>query len=163
MLQYSPPVLSPLIPADGNWDGINWILAEDWKVYYEKNLIRLEMTLKRGFVTDGGSIPQIFQGLCKPLGKYLPAFLVHDALYATEYLSRAEADRLLLEIMAELGAGRLWRHWVWSAVRLGGARIWQGHTYESITAGRKLIDGGFERKGTHHLPTFTQPPERFES
>ena len=145
MLKYASPVLQPAKDEKGVWDGIMWELAEDWTIEFKNKRVHLILTIRKGFRTDGGSIPKLFQNIISPLGVYLVAFLVHDALYATEYLPRSEADWILLEILQELGATWWRRNEVWSAVRIGGGFVWEDHTPETIAAARQMVSGSYQK------------------
>ncbi|MBN2640353.1 MAG: DUF1353 domain-containing protein, partial [Victivallales bacterium] len=117
------------------------IVAQDWHIVFKNKRITLELTVKAGFITDGGSIPWWYRWRLSPTGKFLIAYLVHDIIYATEYLSRAEADWILLELVQELGGNWVIRNNIYLAVRWGGADVWKQHTAESIADARRLIRG----------------------
>jgi|GEM_PF-1771567 len=146
MLTAEDPVITEYY-VNGKWDGVTWQLSKDWTCVFENERIYLKITIKAGFTTDGGSIPQLFQNVITPLGIYLLAFLVHDALYASEAVSRAEADWILLELLQALGAGWWRRNEIWSAVRIGGGFVWKQHTTESIAAARQLVITEYRKKG----------------
>ena len=77
-----------------------------------------------GFVTDLASIPQIFHSVVPVNGMHRAAAIVHDWLYVTQPCTRAEADRVFLDAMADLGV-RLTQRWVmYAAVRAGGWVGW---------------------------------------
>ena len=143
ILTCNDPVLKPY-PIANKWDGKTWLLDADWHIIFRNKRIQLELWIKRGFVTDGGSIPQWYQNVVAPLGIYLMAFLAHDALYATEYLSRAECDRILSELIQALGGNWWRRNTIWAAVRLGGGAVWSRHTVETIAAARRLVSGNYQ-------------------
>lgn len=98
------------------------------------------ITVPAGMVTDLASIPRPLRAILAPDGPYAQAALVHDFLYATggtcvwklrlpscsrkTPYSRAEADDILDQAMADLGVAT-WQRWaVWSGVRVGGASGW---------------------------------------
>jgi len=62
------------------WDGVTHIINAPWKLSYKGDIGELEITLKQGFQTDGGSVPSIFWNIIQPWGKNSPAFLFHDGL-----------------------------------------------------------------------------------
>jgi len=133
--------------VNGEWDGVTWELSQDWTCTFENDRVKLTITIKAGFTTDGGSIPKIFQNIISSLGIYLLAFLVHDALYASEAVSRSEADWILLELLQALGASWIRRNEIWSAVRIGGGAVWKQHTIASIAAARALVTLNHQLKG----------------
>jgi hypothetical protein len=78
----------------------------------------------QGFVTDFASVPRFFWRIVPPWGRYSPAAVVHDYLYATGRVSRAEADRVFLSLMEQLGVP-LWKRTVmYRAVRIFGGAAW---------------------------------------
>lgn len=81
-----------------------------------------------GFVTDFASVPWGFWNLEPPLGDAGKAAVVHDYLYATKGLggrcSRAQADAIFREALADLGVSLWKRDLLWAAVRVGGAGGW---------------------------------------
>lgn len=93
-----------------------------------------------GFESDGASIP-------RPLWQYVgppyhpqtfPAALVHDALYAAQVTSRAEADAAFRALLVAGGCSRLKARAYWCGVRAGGWWPWRRKTAEQIAAARQL-------------------------
>lgn len=100
------------------------------------------ITVPRGFVTDLASIPRLVSGALPPDGPWTKAAVIHDCLYYTrggqdlwhgrrcisraQPYTRAEADDILREAMADRGVGVVDRNIIWSGVRLGGHAGW-GH------------------------------------
>lgn len=75
-----------------------------------------------GYVSDGMSVPRLFWRLLSPPvdGRTLRASVIHDYLYATGFVSRAEADRFYRLSLIEDGYPA-WKAWaVWIGVRIGG-------------------------------------------
>jgi hypothetical protein len=83
------------------------------------------VTIPRGYLTDGASVPRLFWNMIPPWGIYGQAAVVHDLL--CEYLSvvrngkivnitRAECDRVLNQAMQNLGVPTLQRWMIYSAV-----------------------------------------------
>jgi hypothetical protein len=99
-----------------------------------------EVTVKKGFRFDGASVPKIFWSLIgSPFtGKYILAALLHDALYASEHLSRWRADWIFLCYLKQLGVGWFKRNVMWGAVRGGGGSLWP-QKKEDIEDARKLV------------------------
>lgn len=83
-----------------------------------------------GFVTDFASIPRAFWRVLPPTGRYGKAAVVHDYLYRTPEIqvTRAEADKVFLDAMADLGVGTVTRRTMWAAVRTFGGRAFQPRT-----------------------------------
>jgi len=77
-----------------------------------------------GFVTDLASVPRLPITYFLAGGLAHAAAVVHDYLYTTHELTRAQADAVFREAAQACGVGA-WRAWVmWLGVRLGGAWSW---------------------------------------
>lgn len=74
----------------------------------------------QGFETDFASVPRIFWRVLPPWGRYSPAAVIHDYLYHTHKVSRADADRAFLTLMQRLGVPAWKRTVMYWAVRLFG-------------------------------------------
>lgn len=123
-----------------------WVVEEDYFIFHRGKCIKI----KKGFTTDGASIPNtpmirwlIGHPFSMPL---LPCAIGHDGLYAGELLPRKECDWLFLELMKRAKIGWLKRNAVWSAVRLGGAVVWARHTVDSILKAREYCSCKSTRK-----------------
>lgn len=94
--------------------------------------------VERGFLFDLASIPRAAWKLCAPFELSISAPLIHDALYRYggrphehAYIhpwrgfTRAEADRLFLDMMGAEGVGWLRRYPAYAAVRAFGASAWR--------------------------------------
>lgn len=77
-----------------------------------------------GFRTDGGTVPDWAHWVARPLGKGLPAFIVHDYRYTIEQGSRLGADREMLRNLRADGFSWPRRRIVYYAVRVGGEEHW---------------------------------------
>ena len=119
--------------------GENWIL-EHWLSYTAFNGV--VYTVKEGFSTDGASIPRLFWRVigCPLRGPYAPAAVIHDALYWTKLGSRKEADDLLLEMMERLPVGDIRSNLMYSAVRVGGWKPWNGRPDMSQAAVSEFLE-----------------------
>lgn len=72
---------------------------------YEDDVFSIEVL--PGFIFNGGSIPDIFRGLECPIGGVgSKVFCIHDVLYATHFVGRYEADRILYRALIEQGMSR---------------------------------------------------------
>lgn len=93
-----------------------------------------EVTIPKGFKTDGASSGRWLQSLYPSFYKYFPAAAVHDWMYGSGEYSKAEADNLLRDnIRYRLGMS--WRYWqlmYWAVHFFGGShytkRKAQGNT-----------------------------------
>lgn len=109
-------------------------LQEDFYFYF-KNDIGLEglaypdsldrslryIIVPKGFSTDFGSVPQLFQGFISPVGNASKAYVLHDFLCVLAYegrLSRANADRIFKEALKQVQVKPLMVDILYKAVRL---------------------------------------------
>jgi hypothetical protein len=76
----------------------------------------IRVTLPKGFITDGASIPKIFWWLGKPFsGDTLYPSFIHDYLYNQTTIPRLIADLIFLDMMKENGVGFI-KRWVYFKV-----------------------------------------------
>ena len=102
-----------------------------------------ELTVKPGFVFDGATIPQIcWTTIGHPLEhRFIYAALLHDALYASRYLPRKEADRYFLQFLKEFsGVGKYTAGKMYLGVRLFGEKAWNEKTDDQIAEAAKLVE-----------------------
>lgn len=97
-----------------------------------------EVTVTKGFITDGASTGRILQSLYPSYYRYFPAAAVHDFCYGHGSFSRKECDALFRDNM-RYRLKLSWRYWavMWFFVRLFGAshytkRQAEGNTIESV-------------------------------
>lgn len=127
------------------WDEVTHILTRDWKFKYDGDYGCFEIVIKKGFITDGGSVPNVFSALIRQWGINTPAFLVHDALYAGEIVDREKADWIMLEIMQACGENWFNRNVAWRSVRRFGGIVWNKHIDEIVNNALKLININISR------------------
>ena len=103
-------------------DGREWEVAETF-VYRHHTVGAI--IVPKGFVTDFASVPRIFWRLLPPTGGYGKAAVIHDYLYrtATFPVTRAQADQVFIDAMAESGVAPAVRRTMWSAVRAFGGAV----------------------------------------
>lgn len=100
------------------------------------------LTIRKGFVSDGGSIPRLAWTLvnCTPFTpSWVVAFFIHDALYASELLPRKECDLILRDIGREYYNTIYQYQMIYWHVRLYGWIVWRGHKPDTIAAARQLV------------------------
>jgi hypothetical protein len=74
-----------------------------------------------GYSSDFASIPRIFRPIINNDDQHIRrAAVLHDYLYETKTVSRAEADKLMYDGMLSVGASRIKALAVYTALRLGG-------------------------------------------
>lgn len=108
-------------------DGINWKVCTPFD--YEVGDVGSgdKIRVPEGFMTDLGSVPQIFWNLIPPIGKPLRGYVLHDWLYAKQDRSRAKCDGVLLEAMEVAGVFLAKRWTIYLGVRAGGWLAWREH------------------------------------
>lgn len=82
------------------------------------------VTAPAGLVTDGGSIPKMFQNMISPWGPGLRGFIIHDALYKFQWFSKDDSDRCLWRALNDIGEVGLEANMIYDAVKLGGWDAW---------------------------------------
>ena len=114
-----------------------YCLLEDYTVYVKN----YKITVKEGFIFDGASLPRVTWSLigCPFIGAYTIPALIHDALYASEIVSRQEADSIFLALLEEYGVSYLKRYSMYWGVRAGGGLVWLKHTAETVNESKKYI------------------------
>ena len=81
----------------------------------------LEVTVKRGFITDLDSIPPILKGIVRGSSpRYWRAYVIHDALYRMGF-DRKKADQILDEALEVLGMDWYTRSKIYYPLRLFGS------------------------------------------
>lgn len=101
-----------------------------------------QLLIRKGFIFDGGSIDRFFWRIIgHPLDhEFIRAVLLHDIFYASEIVSRAEADEHLRGFMKDYDSISLVkRNTMYYAVRAGGGFVWDKHTPESIAKAREYV------------------------
>ncbi|WDL73873.1 DUF1353 domain-containing protein [Helicobacter winghamensis] len=119
-------------------EGVQFELLEPFRFYFKgdfKSLKKLPFGIleldeikggvfiqtPKGFKTDFGSIPQLFQSLISPVGKPTKAFVLHDYLCALSNagkLKRKVADEVFKDALKQLGCGLLKRYLLYFGVRV---------------------------------------------
>lgn len=100
-----------------------------WKLLqalvYQSDLLGRTVTVPGGFVTDFASVPRIPVAFMLAGDTAHSAAVVHDWLYTTHEVSRADADAVLREA-AQVAGVPAWRaRLMWAGVRVGGAGPWE--------------------------------------
>ena len=115
-----------------------FILLEDVTV----EALGYRITVKKGFDSDGASIPQVLWSVYgNPLsGKFRIAALVHDALYASQIVSRELSDKIFLDLMKQHKVGHPKRQSMYYAVRSAGWYSWKQLTKEEIETYKEFIN-----------------------
>lgn len=106
-----------------------------------ESIDNISVLVRSGFLTDGASIPKIFWSIIgSPFtGEYTEAAVVHDALYASESLTRIECDKMFYELMKKHGVSYWKRTLMYIAVRIGGGSVWAKHTTQGVADAKTYI------------------------
>lgn len=99
----------------------DWQLLASLSYFHRSGLI---ITVPRGFITDLASIPRIFHSLIPQHGSHSPAAILHDYLYATQEMSRKQADQMFCDVMKDTGVNIVRCYAMYLAVRIGGWIAW---------------------------------------
>jgi len=112
-------------------------LAEDYIASFTIKGVKVWLTVPRGFINDGASIPSVFYWFMRRDGLTRGPALAHDYLYRKkgnmypdlvlkdnapygEILSRAEADEAFKQLLVKAGFSKFKAYTAWLGVRAGG-------------------------------------------
>lgn len=106
-------------PITTTYRGVATVM-EEWHVAVRGH----EFAVPVGFVSDGASVPRALRWLCgDPMERpRLYAALLHDWLYTTGVVSRAEADAVYYAMLRHFGYSPVDASVNYLAVRLFGSR-----------------------------------------
>lgn len=93
-----------------------WVLLQDFQWQGHK--------VPKGFITDGGSIIDLFAGYIKPTGLGFPCFIIHDYMYSTHDRKRILADLQMKRLMKLRGINIFQCDLAFIGVRIGGHKSW---------------------------------------
>lgn len=112
------------------------------------------ITVPKGFITDGASIPKSLQWIYDPYGKYIKAAVIHDYLYSKYNdtgINRTLADKILDFIMKETGVNGKTRRKFYVAVKYFGKIFWQDKLKNEGYIDRAVIDRTKEAREYYRL------------
>ena len=107
------------------------------------------ITVPKGFITDGASIPKSLQWLYNPFGRYIKAAIVHDFLYSSYNntgINRTLADKIFRHIMQETGVDNRTVRRFYTAVRCFGETSWKPKLLNEGYKDKAIIDRTKEAK-----------------
>ena len=100
-----------------------------WTLYSEFEYTNDEYSIicKKGYVTDGASIPRFFWSIIgSPMeGSLVKPAVIHDGLYTIMSLPRKTCDRLLLEMLLYNNVSKWKAYTIYYVVRLFGNSHWK--------------------------------------
>lgn len=105
-----------------------WFTTDEFTFYVGEIVNRRSVTIPKGFLTDGASVPSMFWGIFPPWGIYGQAAIVHDYLCVTNELTDNN-DKPLKVTIEEIDSI------FYSAMKAAGTPIWKRSL---IYAGVKL-------------------------
>jgi hypothetical protein len=73
----------------------------DWQVTEDCLLIKYNITIKKGFITDLVSSTRLFWFIIPPHGLSSNASIVHDYIWRNSIFSRKQCDKIFLELLIE--------------------------------------------------------------
>ena len=101
-----------------------WVLIDPLSYY--SPMLKETITVPMGFLTDFASVPRMPFVFLLFGDVAHEAAVIHDYLYNAHWLSRREADGVLLEALEAAGVS-WWRRWpMWAAVRVFGGAFFGG-------------------------------------
>lgn len=103
-------------------DGRTWRLNSDFR--YESDMLVVELTVPRFFLTDFTSSPEELYSVIPPWQRYGSAAVLHDWLYWIQDTDRETADAVLREAMTALAVDETTIHRIYTAVRAFGGFAW---------------------------------------
>lgn len=112
------------------------------------------ITVPKGFITDGASIPKSLQWIYDPYGKYIKAAVIHDYLYSKYNdtgINRTLADKIFDFIMKETGVNAKTRRKFYVAVKYFGKIFWQDKLKNEGYIDRAVIDRTKEAREYYKL------------
>lgn len=115
------------------------VLLED----YVYSINGYDITIFKGFVTDGASVPHSLQWLYNPFGRYIKAAVVHDYLYSAYNntgINRTLADKIFNFIMKEINIDSKIRRKFYIAVRCFGETSWKKKILNEGYKDRAIVD-----------------------
>ena len=121
------------------------VLLED----YVYSINGYDITIFKGFVTDGASVPHSLQWLYNPFGRYIKAAVVHDFLYScynNTGINRTLADKIFRYIMQETGVDNRTVRRFYAAVRAFGETSWKKKILNEGYKDQAVIDRTKEAK-----------------
>ena len=115
-----------VVAADWHIEGV----LPDGRCFY--------ITVRKGFIFDGASIPRALWRLCgHPMEvPRVAAALAHDWLYASHAVDRATADAIYREICRMVGISWLRYSVEYGTLRVCGGAAWYSHGQDDITFAR---------------------------
>lgn len=93
------------------------------------------ITVPAGFVTNFHSSPRLLWSIFPP-DDWAQAAVAHDHLYATGFVTRAQADAVHREMLLLLGAPAWRARTMWLGLRAGGWKSWRDYRAKEQTDGR---------------------------
>lgn len=97
----------------------HWVLLNDLIWDGEERIV-----VPAGTSTDLASIPRPLRGILQQNGVSRRPAVLHDYLYSSRSVTRAQADAIFRQALAAEGMGGLGRFTYWAGVRLGGRFAW---------------------------------------
>ena len=102
-------------------EGKFWIVKRPFTYHVGSRYSKFKVSVPIGFRTDLASIPRLLWAVLPPFGfNYMKPAILHDYLYQSKMVSRAQAAAIFLEAMTVLEVNRIVRGVIHTSVRLFG-------------------------------------------
>ncbi|MFA5187180.1 MAG: DUF1353 domain-containing protein [Patescibacteria group bacterium] len=121
-------------------DGVTALLTKEFVFTWEGQEYRIPVA----FASDFASIPKYLRWALKQRGDYSPAAFIHDYLYWSGIMSRADADRCFLDICERLDVSFAKRQALYWGVRLFAGGVWNNYRKDQMRR-----EGGGDRPLYH--------------
>lgn len=99
---------------------VTWLRPKEWdrpiELRLDQDLTIDGLTVPRGFVTDGNSVPFGLRWLFRPYGRMFVPAIFHDFLVRTGSIARTDADALYLVLGKREGVPAWTRYPMFAAV-----------------------------------------------
>ena len=141
----------------------HWLVTRGFEFYIGDKKDNCYIYIPTGFLTDGATVPPVFQHLVPTWGQYGAATIVHDYLCenlsirhngAETSITRARSDYIFLEAMKVLGVP-LWRRLpMYLAVRAYSLLVKKDKAtpWEEKRALETMLRLNYEKYGNYNLP-----------
>ena len=113
--------------------GVNFELLKDFRFYFKEKMDKHYLSewsfengipfieVPKGFITDFGSIPNLFQSIISPVGKPTKAYVLHDYLCELNKqgkIKRKDGDKIFLKALEIQKVNRFKRYLTYFSVRV---------------------------------------------
>jgi hypothetical protein len=121
MSSFTEPIEKLMLSPLG--DGKTFIIRTEFSFYCSDNPDEI-ITVPIGFITDGASVPRIFQSVIPRWGTYGKAAILHDFLYRDKAFARCRCDAIMKDAMNTLQVSKWQKFIIYTSIRVFGWGSW---------------------------------------